>query len=237
MPRPGCAGCSTTSRHFDSARAHKELASYRRSGPGKTTGLLLMGLADVGAEGTLLDVGSGIGVLTLEFLKAKGEQAVCVDLSGDSLRLGQQVAELAGIADRIQWREGDFVDLAPGLPSAEVVALDRVVCCYPAYGPLLEHAAEHCRRFLAMSFPRDRWHVRMALWFENSWRRIRGNSFRAFVHRPQALEDVVGRAGFVPVYRASTLTWITAVYRRSTGKLDGDAEPSLLVDREDRGWT
>src|ERR1041385_1488639 len=57
---------------------------------------------------------------------------------------------------RIEWVEGDFVAVAATVPSADLVALDRVVCCYPAYAPLLEQAAAHSRRLLAMSYPRDR---------------------------------------------------------------------------------
>ena len=33
--------------------------------------------------------------------------------------------------DRVERRHGDFVTVAPKVPAADDVILDRVVCCYP----------------------------------------------------------------------------------------------------------
>jgi hypothetical protein len=35
---------------------------------------------------------------------------------------------------------GDFVDVGPQIPSAAIVTLDRVICCYPSFEPLLIEA-------------------------------------------------------------------------------------------------
>jgi hypothetical protein len=34
-------------------------------------------------------------------------------------------------ADRIAYQQGDFVALAPQLPQADIVTLQKVICCYP----------------------------------------------------------------------------------------------------------
>jgi magnesium-protoporphyrin O-methyltransferase len=88
------------------------------------------------------------------------------------------------VAASIDWIEGDFVDLAPRLPRADVVTLDRVVCCYPAYEPLLTAAMDHASHAVGLSYPRDRWYVRRGMAFENGLRRLRGGAFRTFVHSP-----------------------------------------------------
>ena len=204
-----------TARHFDDKRARAELKAYHRNGPGPTTRRLLAGLRTLGGtEGTLLDIGAGIGVLTFELLKIGVDRAHCVDLSPASVAIGRAEAERQGWAGKIRWREADFVSVAPELEPADVVSLDRVVCCYPAYRPLLGEAAKHTRRFLALSYPRGRWFVRAALWVENVLRRGRGNPFRAFVHSPAALDTLLRQTGFTRTYQESTLAWHADIYVR-----------------------
>jgi magnesium-protoporphyrin O-methyltransferase len=223
VERPMTCSCSATTaftaRQFDDKRARAELRAYHRRGPGPTTQRLLSGLRAFGApRGTLLDVGAGIGVLTFELLKAGMDRADCVDLSPASIAIGRAEAARQGWAGKLRWREADFVTVAPELEPADVVSLDRVVCCYPEYRPLLEEAARHTRRFLALSYPRDRWFVRAALWVENAFRRVRGNPFRAFVHSPAALDTLLRQSGFNRRFQESTLAWRADIYARSAGR-------------------
>jgi magnesium-protoporphyrin O-methyltransferase len=95
------------------------------------------------------------------------------------------------------------------------VTLDRVVCCYPDYGRLLDEAAGHCRRRLALSFPRGRWWVRLAILAENLARRLRGDAFRAFVHSPREMADRLRGHGLTPRRSARTWTWQIEVYERA----------------------
>ncbi len=209
-----CATRSATAEFFGEAKARQELAAYHRSGPGKTTRRLIAGLHARGATGTLLDLGSGSGILSLELLKAGVIQATCVDLSPGSLRVAREEAERQGLAARITWQEGDAVELSSSLPQADIVTLDRVVCCYPAWRPLLEDAARHSRRWLAFAYPRERWYVRLGLGLENLWLRVRGSAFRAFVHPVAAMDAVLREAGFVPVHHDMTVAWQASIYTR-----------------------
>jgi len=93
--------------------------------------------------------------------------------------------------------------------------MDRVVCCYPAYEPMLHYAASHARMLLAMSYPRDRWHVRIMHAAENMLRWIRRNAFRAFVHPVTEMEAVLVNGGFTLISRTATLAWQMDVWRRS----------------------
>jgi SAM-dependent methyltransferase len=207
---------AATSRHFDEKRVRKELTRYRRAGPGATTrGLLSQLLPAAAPSATVLDIGSGIGAVSLGLLEAGARHATCIDMSPASLSANAEEAERRGMAERIDRIEGDFVTIAEGLPLADVVVLDRVVCCYPAYAPLLEQAAAHSRRLVALSYPRDRWWVRLALGIENAWRALRGNDFRAFVHRPAAIADVLRARGFRVARTASILAWQMELYVRN----------------------
>ncbi len=207
---------TSTARHFDERRVRKELAAYRSAGPGPTTHGLLRQLGAVEPlPASVLEIGSGIGALSLELLQAGVQRAICVDLSAAALAANAEEAHRRGVADRITRVEADFVAIAPSLPSADLVALDRVVCCYPAYVPLLEQATAHSHHLLAMSYPRDRWWVRLVLWVENAWRRIRGDQFRAFVHSPAAMEDLIRGRGFRRVRAVATFGWQMELYVRN----------------------
>ena len=204
-----------TARHFDGRRVRQELAAYRRAGPRTTTRGLLALVAAEAPPDTLLDIGSGIGAFALGMLQAGLEHALCVDMSQAALAASAEEAQRQGMAGRIEWMEGDFVAVAATVPSADLVALDRVVCCYPAYAPLLEHAAAHGRRLLALSYPRDRWWVRVGVWIENTWRRLNGEEFRAFVHPPAAMTALLAKHGFTRARAAVTWTWQVEVYARN----------------------
>ena len=211
-----CGSVKTAAaRHFDESRIRREVESYRSAGPGPTTrGLLSQILSQGPIPETVLDIGSGIGPMSLELLEAGVKQAICVDMSPAALSANAEEAKRRGVGDRIEQVEGDFVAVAPTLPQVDLVVLDRVVCCYPAYAPLLEQATAHSSRLLALAFPKDRWWVRLAMWIENAWRGIRGDGFRSFVHRPAAIAEVLQRGGFTRSRELSTFVWQMELYAR-----------------------
>ena len=77
-----CAFGDTADQHFTAEKVAKELRQYRRKGPRPTTRGLRDGLATAGLnQGTLLDIGGGLGILSLELLDAGMSRAVVVDAS------------------------------------------------------------------------------------------------------------------------------------------------------------
>lgn len=210
----GCSDCKTA-RFFDERLARRELRKYHRAGPRETTRRLIALLRAAGAGGTLLDIGCGTGILTFELLGAGFSSATCIDAAAASLAAARAEAGRLGVDERITWTEGDFVELASSVPSADVVTLDRVVCCYPAYRPLLEQAAARGRRYVALVYPRDRWFVRLFLRLENFWLRLRGTEFRGYAHPPAAIDEVLRRTGFTAARSDDTLAWEVRVYSRN----------------------
>jgi magnesium-protoporphyrin O-methyltransferase len=203
-------------RQFSEKRATKDLAQYRTKGPGSTTRLLLAGLATAGPlHGRLLDIGSGVGVLTFELLERGLTSAVGVDLSSAHVAIAAQEASRRGRSDATRFVHGDFLDVAGQLPSADVVTLDRVVCCYPEYERFLEESLRHTGRIFALSYPLDLWYVRTWVGLQNVGRAITQNAFRSFIHPVSAMEHVIRREGFTLVDRHSTRTWRGDVYTRS----------------------
>jgi magnesium-protoporphyrin O-methyltransferase len=203
-------------RQFDAAKVALELRQYRKKGSGPTTGLLRDGLAAASVvSGSLLDIGAGIGALTFDLLDRGCTSAVAVDASSAYLMAAVEEATRRDRVGRIQFVKGDFVELAPTLDRADVVALDRVVCCYPFVERLLVPAIGHAGRAIALSYPRDVWYVRAVLEFDNLRRRLTGNSFRTFVHSPALMERLILGAGFRLSSRRKTWTWTADVFVRT----------------------
>ncbi len=100
------------------------------------------------------------------------------------------------------------------MPDADIVTLDRVVCCYPDVDALLEGAAARSRHMIAFTYPHNTWYVRASVTVENSWYRLRHDEFRAFVHSPERMGLVLESAGFVRAARHATLQWALEFYRR-----------------------
>ncbi len=117
-----------------------------------------------------------------------------------------------GLHERVKRLRGDFVDIASSIPNADLVILNRVVCCYPDWRTLLGSAVSRTDRCLVMSFPRP-W-SRSLLWIENLLHRLRGRSFRAYVHPPEAMIGSLISFGFQVEAEAASLVWRTVLLAR-----------------------
>ena len=203
--------------HFNSRIADRDLAQYRKTGAGVTTRLLRDLITEIDlANGALLDVGCGIGGLTFELLERGMSSAIAVEASPAYLSAATNEARRRGAFENIRFVEGDFLDLAAAIPRATVVTLDRVICCYPSYEPLLEESLRHAGRLLAFSYPRDTWYMRIAIAADNGIRRLRGRRFRTFIHPVDRMSHVIRRAGFDLAARRQTLRWSADVYVRAS---------------------
>src|SRR5262245_44338040 len=214
-----CSGlCDATDRQFGEKRAAADLKRYRAKGPGKTARMLLAGLesalreARVGPAADAIDVGAGVGAIALELLKRGMSRVTAVEMSTAYIAAASEEAARQERSGAVQFIHGDFTGVAPQLPPADVITLDRVVCCYPDDRALLGEALRHARRSIALSYPRDVWYVRMVIALENLVRRARGNPFRAFVHPAEAMQRRIEDAGFRLVSRTSTIAWRADVF-------------------------
>ncbi len=213
-PMPSCH-CAVTDRHFTPARAQAELAHYRRRGPSGTARLILKSLGDLGIlPRTVLDIGAGVGVLHHELLDRGVDRAIHLEAAAACVAAAEEEAGRRGHRGRVRFRHGDFVSMAAELGSAELVLLDRVVCCYPDLQPLISLSAEKAERYYALSFPHDRWYVRAHTRWQNFRRRRAGNAFRTFVHPVTEIEALVRAAGFRVQRSCGTLVWAVLVCTR-----------------------
>jgi magnesium-protoporphyrin O-methyltransferase len=200
---------------FTGKRAAKDLKRYRRKGPDATTSLLIDSLKSAGVRGkTLLDIGGGIGVIDHELLAAGADSAVHVEASEPFVRAASEEAGRRGTAARLQFRRGDFVTLAGEIDSADLVTLDRVICCYRDMEQLVTASAGRAREMYGVVIPRERRLTKVMALGINLIFRITRNPFRFYVHPSRSIDRVVERAGLSAAFVKDTLIWRVAVYRR-----------------------
>jgi len=211
-----CCSSSPLERRFGPGIAAADLRRYRRRGPGVTTRLLLQGIRpQLTPDATLLDIGGGIGAMHHELLDHGVARAWQVDPSAAYLDAAEEEARRRHHAARVEFVHGDLGTASTMVPAADVVTLDRVVCCDPDYELLLDGALAKARRIFGLSFPRDRWAVRGAVTLMNLYRRARGVAFRGFVHPPDQMEGLIRGHGFERVFSAHSTVWQVGVYART----------------------
>lgn len=211
------SGCRAYERTFDAAYAEDDLRDYRRHGPAATTRALLRAIQDAApvAGATLLDIGGGVGAAHHELLKAGVRSAVDVDASSAFIARARQEAERLGHADRVTYLHGDFIALADAVPPADIVTLDRVICCYPDMPGLVGAAAARARRVLGLVCPRDAWWTRAGVRLINAFERLRRDALLFHVHRIAEVDAVAARAGLrLRFQQDADWVWHVRVYVR-----------------------
>lgn len=208
-------GCEDFASIFDRRRAEQDVERYRRKGPDRSTRLLLDLLEREGiGDATVLDVGAGIGIVDRRLLAAGAKRAVLSDASSAALTVAAAEAERAGMADRIELVPGDFVRRAPEIEPADVVVLDRVVCCYGDVDGLVGLSAARARRVYGLVLPRDRLLIRTGIAVMRTVFRLVRNPYRPYAHPNARVDALVAAQGLRPVAEARTAIWRVVVYRR-----------------------
>lgn len=207
--------CQGIEKQFDGREAARKVADYQKNGPARTTRILIEALKEAGVAGrTVLDIGGGIGTIQLELLKAGASSAVSVDASTAYIEAAQQEARRQDLQDRIQFQHGDFVELANGIPPADIVTLDRSVCCYPDMPALVGLSASRARQQYALVYPRHTWWMRFGLGAINWLERFRRCPFMVYAHPPQAVEAILREHGLQRRFYRLSGVWQIAIFAR-----------------------
>jgi Methyltransferase domain len=168
---------------FSERGARAQARSYRRNGLDAASRPIVDLLKERGVEGlTMLEVGGGIGAIQIELLKAGLTRVVSVELTPTYEESAAELLREAGFEDRVERRVMDFVDAGPDIGPADIVVMNRVICCYPDLPALAGAAASRTRGLLVMTFPKERWWTRVIVWMANVGIAITRREFRVFVH-------------------------------------------------------
>lgn len=211
-----CSQCSGIEQYFDQKVADQDLQRYLNRGPDKTTQMLIDAVRSLGlVDQTLLDIGGGVGVISHELLKDGVTKITHVEASSAYYAAAKREAERRGAADRFQYFLGDFVDLSETIPAADIVTLDRVICCYHDMRRLVDCSTRLSKNFYALVYPRDTWWMKAFTSIQNLFFKWRGSPFRVYVHSVGEIDSGIKERGFQLLSLQKTFTWEVAIYRRS----------------------
>jgi hypothetical protein len=146
---------------------------------------------------------------------------VDVDASSDYIDAARAEAERRGLADRIDYRLGDVVELAADLPPAEIVTADSVICCYPYLPELLAAAVQSGPRLVGLTYINDDWWLRVMMRLSNAMWGLRGLPDRWSIHRHAEVDQLMAEAGYAVIHDGGTWWWRVVVYRLLLGGARG----------------
>jgi len=187
----------------------------------KVSASLLDAITEAGvADRTVLDVGCGIGDLAIEIVARGATSGTGFDLSAKAIAEARRLAASRGVGDRMRFEVGDGAKL--DLPAADIVVINRVVCCYPDTDNLLLHTLGAAGSVFAITAPVSKGATG---WFNRVWYRVLNVAYRArpkkfagfrtFIHDLDRIDERIRAAGFRRVrHERRRVVWDLAVYTR-----------------------
>ena len=192
----GCCARHGQEELFGERTAARDAKRFRRRGPDRMARSLARRASAQGVRGaTVLEIGGGVGPVLFELLWRGAARGEIVELVPSYERHVRELAVERGLGDRVDFRTADLVASPEEGAPADLVVLNKVVCCTPDGVELAGIAASLARRTLVLSHPRETWWARAALGGLNLGLRLAGRRFRIFVHSTRALESAVEAHG------------------------------------------
>ncbi len=205
-------------RTFDLKLAHRELQSYLKKGVKRSSLPLVRSLSQLPLEGkTLLDIGGGIGILSFELLKKNISRSTHVDISPSNISIFEEETRRRSISDEVQIFQGDFVEVFSEIDTADLVTLDKVICCYEDFEQLVSKSVAKSERWYAISIPRDVWWVRFGLRMARVIQRYRGQLL-PFIHSRAKIEEIIQSHGFEKSHELSKWEWMYLLYEKTNAR-------------------
>ena len=177
--------------------------------------MLIDALRARGVNGkTLLDIGGGVGTIQHQLLALGVKEAVDVDASSAYLKIARKEARRLGFEGRVTFHHGNFVEVARSVPRADIVTLDRVICCFDDMEDLVEASAKKAKTAYGLVYPLDAWWTRLGVRLINFMRRLRKDDFRIFAHPTSRVESILGAHGLKRTFRRRWGMWQVAVFAK-----------------------
>jgi magnesium-protoporphyrin O-methyltransferase len=168
-----------------------------------------------GVEGaTVLEIGGGLGQVLIELLKGGAARGEVVELVPAWEPEAAALAGEAGVGERAGFRTADLVSDPDAADPADLVVMNKVVCCTPDGVELAGIAARLARRTLVLSHPREAWVARVGLGAVNLFMRVTRRRFRVFIHPRAALERAIEAQGLALASEKNGPIFRIAAYER-----------------------
>ena len=207
--------CEGIEQLFSDTYARKELKAYRKNGASKSTLMLIAAIQAQKIESAkLLDIGGGVGAIQLALLKDSVASSTVVDASGGYLAVAMEEAERQALRERVSYHHGNFVDIAEKLSPADIVTLDKVICCYDDMPSLVSESVGLAKQYYGIVFPIENFLSQIQDFFYNLWMGITRNPYRSFLHPTLDIEAIIFEQGFKRVSYQRQALWQIILYRK-----------------------
>lgn len=216
-----CCRAGPCQEMFKPQIARKNLKQYRRKGLGAIERRMVESIPAKELDGArVLEIGGGIGTMQAELLGAGAHEGEIVELVSAYEPYARELAQEKGLDARSRFRVADVLAQPDAVAPATIVILNRVVCCSPDGVRLTAVAAGLAERMLVLSFPRDRFLVRIVMKLINGAQWLIGRSFRVFLHPRASLRAVVQDQGFLITEDGRNIAWEFMALRRVQSSID-----------------
>ena len=211
-----CCRSGPCEQMFSPRAARRSLERYRSKGLDEIERRIVASAKEGGIQDAhVLEIGGGIGAIQAELLEAGAATGEIVELVSAYEPYARALASDKGFAGRVTFRVADLVEDPDAVEPADVVVLNRVVCCSPDGVELSGVAARLARRTILLSYPRDVPWVRLGIGLINLGQWLFRRSFRAFVHPPAKLRAAIEEQGLRATDLGHTAFWEYTTLQRA----------------------
>jgi Methyltransferase domain len=151
----------------------------------------------------------------MELLKEGASSTVGFDLSPKMIEAATELARTNGFDNHAKFQLGNGA--TSELPRSDIVIMDKVLCCYSEWRPLLKNAIEASSLMVGFTVPRDegiakvpfRIVLRVVNFFQ---KRRRGVLF--YLHPLGTLDKTLRDSGFDRLRKQASRFWLVFLYSR-----------------------
>jgi len=189
---------------------------YKNKGLSRSSKLLLKFILDGNAQDkAVLDLGCGAGGLSMELLKHGAQSVVGFDLSPRMIGVAAELARATGFESRAKFQEGNAATTE--LPKSDIVVMDKVLCCYSEWRPLLKNAMDASNIMVGFTVPRDEGITKLpfqvALRVANYFQKRRGG-VPFYLHPLGTIDKTLRDSGFKRLRKQGSRFWLVFLYSR-----------------------
>ena len=189
---------------------------YQKRGLSRSSNLLFSFILEGGIQGrSVADLGCGAGGFSVELLKRGAGNSFGIDLSPKMIESAKQLAHATGFDTRAKFELGNAASAA--LPITDVVIMDKILCCYSEWEPLLKNAMGSTKDMIGFIVPRDegvaklpfRLGVRVVNFFQR-----RSKAILFYLHPLDRVDETLRTSGFILRRKRASRFWLVFLYSR-----------------------
>lgn len=189
---------------------------YQKRGLSGSSKLLFSFILEGGIQGrSVADLGCGAGGFSIELLKKGANNSVGIDLSPKMIESAKQLAHATGFDTRAKFQLGNAATV--DLPITDVVIMDKILCCYSEWEPLLKNAMSASREMIGFIVPRDegvaKWPFRLGVRVVNFFQK-RSKAILFYLHPLDRVDETLRASGFILRRKRASQIWLVFLYSR-----------------------